>query len=95
MAQTVKNPSAMRRPRLIPGSVKSPGEEHVKPLQYYCLGNSMDRGTWKALVHGVATNPMTEQLTLSLRFTSLGMKTNLGWLILRSRRIRRDVCPFL
>ena len=23
------------------------------PLQYPCLGNPMDRGTWKATVHGV------------------------------------------
>ena len=23
------------------------------PLQYSCLGNSMDRGAWQALVHGV------------------------------------------
>ena len=26
----------------IPGSEKSPGEEIGKPLQYFCLGNSMD-----------------------------------------------------
>ena len=24
------------------------------PLQYSCLGNSMDRGAWWAIVHGVA-----------------------------------------
>ena len=24
------------------------------PLQYSCLGNSMDRGAWQATVHGVA-----------------------------------------
>ena len=24
------------------------------PLQYSCLENSMDRGTWQATVHGVA-----------------------------------------
>ena len=24
------------------------------PLQYSCLGNPMDRGTWQATVHGVA-----------------------------------------
>ena len=23
------------------------------PLQYFCLGNPMDRGTWWAVVHGV------------------------------------------
>ena len=24
------------------------------PLQYYCLGNPMDRGSWQASVYGVA-----------------------------------------
>ena len=31
-----------------------PGEENGNPLQYSCLGNSMDRGAWWATVHGVA-----------------------------------------
>ena len=31
-------------PGLIPGSERSPGEIHSNPLQYSCLGNSMDRG---------------------------------------------------
>ena len=38
---------------LIPGSGRSPGEEDGYPLQYSCLGNPMDRGTWCATVHGV------------------------------------------
>ena len=37
----------------IPGSGKSPGEENGNPLQYSCLGNPMDRGTWWATVHGI------------------------------------------
>ena len=39
---------------LIPGSGRSPGEGNDKPLQYFCLGNSMDRGAWQATIHGVA-----------------------------------------
>ena len=35
----------------IPGSGKSPGEGHGNPLQYFCLENPMDRGTWQATVH--------------------------------------------
>jgi len=31
---------------LIPGSRRSPGEGNGYPLQYSCLENSMDRGTW-------------------------------------------------
>ena len=37
---------------LIPGS-RSSGEGNGNPLQYSCLGNSMDRGAWHAIVHGV------------------------------------------
>ena len=36
------------------GSGRSSGEGNGYPLQYSCLGNSMDRGTWLATVHGVA-----------------------------------------
>ena len=31
---------------LTPGSGRCPGEENGYPLQYSCLENSMDRGTW-------------------------------------------------
>ena len=37
----------------IPGSRRSPGEGHGNPLQYSCLENPMDRGTWGAIVHRV------------------------------------------
>ena len=30
------------------------GEDNGTPLQYSCLENPMDRGAWKAAVHGVA-----------------------------------------
>ena len=29
------------------------GEGNGSPLQYSCLENPMDRGAWKAIVHGV------------------------------------------
>ena len=51
----VKNPPANAGDvGLIPGSGRSPGEGNGNPLQYSCLGNPMDRGTWQATVHGVA-----------------------------------------
>ena len=37
----------------IPGSGRFPGEGNSNPLQYSCLENSMDRGAWWAMVHGV------------------------------------------
>ena len=40
----------------IPGSGWSFGEQNGHPLQYSCLENSMDRGAWRATVHGVAKN---------------------------------------
>ena len=41
-------------PGLIPGSGRSPGGGNGNPLQYYCLGNPMDRGARWATVHGVS-----------------------------------------
>ena len=37
----------------IPGLRRSPGRGNGNPLQYSCLGNLMDRGAWRATVHGV------------------------------------------
>ena len=34
--------------------IASPGGRNGNPLQYYCLKNSMDRGAWQTIVHGVA-----------------------------------------
>ena len=45
-------------PGLIPGSGRSPGEGNGNPLQYSGLENSMDRGAWRATIHGV-TNSQT------------------------------------
>ena len=51
----VKNPPANAGDKgLIPGLGRFPGEENGNPLQYSCLENPMDRGSWKATVHGVA-----------------------------------------
>ena len=47
----------------IPGWGRSPGEGNGIPVQYSCLENSMDRGAWRATVHGVAKQlDTTEQL---------------------------------
>ena len=47
---------------LILGSGRSPGVGKYNPLQYSCLENSMDRGTWWATVHGITTS-QTQLLT--------------------------------
>ena len=38
----------------IPESGRCPGGGHGNPLQYSCLENTMDRGAWWAIVHGVS-----------------------------------------
>ena len=38
----------------VPGSGRSPGVANGYPLQYSCLENPMDRGAWRATVHGLA-----------------------------------------
>ena len=45
----------------IPGSGRSPGRGHGRPLQCSCLENPMDRGAWRATVHRVVKeSDMTE-----------------------------------
>ena len=39
-------------PGLLPGSGRSPGEGNGYSLQYSCLVNLIDRGAWRATVHG-------------------------------------------
>ena len=54
----VKNPPAsagdLGGVGLIPGLGRCPGEGNGNQLQYSCLESSMDRGAWKAALHGVA-----------------------------------------
>ena len=45
----------------IPGSRRSLGVGNSNPLQYFCLENSMNRGSWRATVHG-SESDMTEWL---------------------------------
>ena len=45
---------------LIPWSGRSPGGGNGNPLQYSCLEDPMDRGSWWAAFHGVAELDMTE-----------------------------------
>ena len=39
---------------LIPGLGSSPGEGNDNLLQYSCLGNPIDRGTWWPTAHGIS-----------------------------------------
>ena len=44
----------------IPGLGRCPAGGHGNPLQYFCLGNPMDREAWRPTVHGVAKSDMME-----------------------------------
>ena len=46
------------------GLLRSPEKRNGYPLQYSCLENSMDRGAWRATVHGVTKLDVTEWLAL-------------------------------
>ena len=64
----VKNPSVntqyVRDTNLIPGLGRSPGGGDGTLLQDSCWENPMDRGAWRATVHGVAKElDMTELLS--------------------------------
>ena len=45
----------------ISASGKPPEERNSNPLQYSCLGNPIDRGAWRATVHGVTKESDTTQ----------------------------------
>ena len=90
-SQIVKNLPAMQETQVQSlGQEDSLGEENGYSLQYCCLENSMDRGAWWAIVHGVAKSQtwLSDQHThtQSLREVSLlhskclfGLKQGLQW----------------
>ena len=47
----------------IPGSGRFSEEGNGNSLQYSFLENSMDRGAWRATVHGVTESDSTEQMS--------------------------------
>ena len=61
-ASVVKNlPANAGDIGLTPGTGRSPKGGNGNPLQYSCLGNPMDRGTWHVTIHGVTKeSDMTE-----------------------------------
>ena len=68
MALVVKNPpaNAGRHKRCvgsIPELQRSPGQGNGSPLQFPCLENPLDRGGWRATIHGVTQRLGTAEAT--------------------------------
>ena len=61
-----------------PGSVprlgRSPGGGHGNSLQYSCLESPMDRGAWRATIHGIAKSQMKKG-----RGVTDGLEEHVGW----------------
>ena len=54
MALAIKNlPANAGDTGTIPGLERSPGGGHGNPVLHSCLGNTMDRRAWWAIVHGI------------------------------------------
>ena len=78
----VKNPPAnagdVADMSSIPESGRSPGEGNGYSLQYSCLGNPMDRGTWQAIQslgsqrvrYDCACTPLLESVNTDLQFNA-------------------------
>ena len=74
------NAGDIRDVGLIPGSGRSPGVRNGNMLQYSCLENSMDRGAYQAMVHGVKESDATEHThTSTPKHKAIITKTVLWW----------------
>ena len=60
----------------IPGLGRCPGGGNGTPLQYSCLDNPMNRGAWRATVHGVAKS----QIWLSIHAQCFLCGSHENWL---------------
>ena len=82
VALVVKNPPTnaedLRDASSIPGSGRSPGGGHGNPLQYSCLENLIDRGTWQTTVHRIAQSQTTEVTEHALIPQSLPYNFEIG-----------------
>ena len=83
VALVAKNPPAnagdIRDADSIPGSGKSPGGGHGNPLQYSCLENPMDRGTWQATVHRVEKSQTRLKQLGTHTCTYISVHGNIVW----------------
>ena len=72
----------------VPGSGRSPGEGNGYLFQYSCPDNSMDRGSWWAMVHVFTKSNTIEQLTLFLE-----QMQSMKWMKFQKLRSHKVVLP--
>ena len=73
----------------IPRLGRFPGEGNGNPLQYSCLAHPMDRGAWRATVHGVTkeSDPTMRACTrLECTCMALGLPVSVDWVDGGSRK---------
>ena len=86
----------LRNTDSIPGLGKSLGVWHGNPLQYSCVENSMDRGSWQATVNGVAKSwTWLKELSMHIHMISwlclpVVMYSCAGWVIKKAEHCRVD-----
>ena len=66
-------------PGLSPGLGRFPGEGNGNPLQYSCLENPRERGTWWAAVYGVAQSRLVVQMVKNPPAMRETWVPSLGW----------------
>ena len=101
----VKNlPTKVGDTGLIPGSGRPSGEGNGNPLQNSCLENSMDRGAWRAAVHGVTesrTRLSNYYCCHSVPGVQAGFRkgrrdrdqiANSHWIIEKAREFQKNIC---
>ena len=74
---------------LVPGWGRSPGGGHGNPLQYSCLQNPMDRGTWRAIAHRVAsrTRQWLSPAQLAIRWDGVITCPKVAWCIVETKKM--------
>ena len=90
----VKNPTAnagdVRDTGSIPRSERCPGAGNSNPfypLQYSCLENPMDRGSWWATVHRLAKSRTLEALA-----TAIGAEKEIKGIKIGKEEVKLTVC---
>ena len=82
----VKNPPAVQETQETRvqslGWEDSPGGGQGNILQHSCLGNSRDRGAWRATVHGIAESDTTEETEHAALTMHLYGKVNLMYILI-------------